>query len=162
MQGLPSSQGRELKAWVQLPEALQASVVQGLPSSQFSGVPLRQRPLLHTSPTVQALPSEQEGPVRGRPTQPTKRRHSEATQAVEGGHAELSGIERQPPPGFSIQKSLVQGMPSLQFRGLPPTQLPPEQDSPTVQKRPSEQLPPSGVWMHPPAGASQASWVHGF
>jgi hypothetical protein len=109
VQGFPSSQGWELGVWVQLPEASHASVVQGLPSSQFSGTPW-QLPLAHASPVVQGFPSLQGWEL------------ATCTQVPE--------VE---------QPSSVQEFPSSQFRRAPLTQAPPEQVSPTVQGFPSLQ-----------------------
>jgi len=60
VQTLPSSQLRLL--WEQVPELVQESRVQALPSLQFSNVPGWQEPLLHVSPTVHWLPSLQGAP----------------------------------------------------------------------------------------------------
>jgi hypothetical protein len=104
----PSLQGAELLTWAQPEPGLHESSVHGLLSLQFKAEPGRQDPPEQVSFAVQALPSLQ--------------------------GAELS-VWAQPEPG--LQESSVQGFPSAQSRGGPPTHAPPEQASFVVQTLPS-------------------------
>jgi len=65
---------------------------------------------------------------------------------------------RQPLDGS--HESFVQGFRSLQFRALPPPQLPPAHRSPTVQASPSLQGSVLFVWTQPPP--PQESSVQGL
>jgi hypothetical protein len=94
--------------------------------------PLTQTPPMQTSPDVQELPSSH-GLVLLLWTQP-----------VAGWHA-----------------SLVQGLPSLQLRAMPPRQTPAEHTSPSVHALPSLQAAVLLAWTQPLAG-TQESVVHGL
>src|SRR5262245_14132181 len=96
VQALPSLQGLVLLLLTQPVAGLQLSLVQTLPSLQLGGGPGTQLPPLHTSPTVQALPSLQ---------------------------VQVFLLLTQPVAG--LQLSSVQTLPSLQLGGGPGTQLPP-------------------------------------
>src|SRR5438552_7072483 len=96
----------------------QESAVQGLLSSQFSGVPGVQVPTLQTSAPLQTLPSEQEVPS-------------------------ATGVALHPEAGS--QESAVQGLLSLQTSGVPGVQVPVRQVSSPLQTLPSEQEAPSGT-----------------
>src|SRR6266850_2210681 len=102
----------------------QESAVQGLLSSQLRVVPGVQAPALQISSPLQTLPSEQEVPSG-------------------------TGVVKQPVAG--AQASAVQGLLSLQLRGVPGAQAPARQVSAPLQASPSEQEVPSGtgVWMQP-------------
>src|SRR5438552_6788972 len=102
----------------------QESAVQGLLSSQLSGVPGVQVPILQVSSPLQTLPSEQEAPSG-------------------------TGVSLHPEAGS--QESVVQALPSLQTSGVPAAQRPCSQVSLPLQASPSEQEVPSatGVWMQP-------------
>src|SRR5439155_11450212 len=106
-QEVPSATG----VWMQ-PLGPQESVVQGLLSSQLSGVPGVQAPAWQVSEPLQTLPSEQEAPS--------------AAVTCE-----------QPPVG--LQASTVQGLASLQSSGVPGEQTPDWQVSAPLQTLPSEQ-----------------------
>jgi len=88
---------------------VQESTVHGSPSLQFSGVPLWQAPLLHTSPAVHGFPSLQD--------------------------AVLLLCAQDVP----VQESVVQALPSSQFSGVPLRQAPLLQTSPAVHGFPSLQ-----------------------
>jgi hypothetical protein len=66
VQGLPSLQGAALFVRTQPRLGLQASSVQKFPSSQGRGVPTQRPAAVHASPVVQASPSLQLDPLRGR------------------------------------------------------------------------------------------------
>lgn len=104
-QTLPSSHGAVFAPLLQPVFAPQLSEVHEFASSQFLGAPDSQNPPLHTSPTVQALLSEQ-------------------TPAL------LTNKQ----PEFALQLSVVQRLPSLQGELAPAAHLPPLQASPVVQK----------------------------
>src|SRR2546425_1208362 len=103
-QALPSSHGTLLGACTQPVAGSQESVVQTFPSSQLRAGPPVHRPFEQTSPVVQALPSSQ---------------------------ARVFAAWTQPLPGS--QESSVQGLPSSQSSGGPPTQAPAAQVSAVVQ-----------------------------
>ena len=84
------------------------SFVQGLPSLQFRAPPPPQLPPAQRSLIVHAFPSL---------------------------HVAVLFVFTQPVDG--LHESFVHTLPSLQFRGLPAPQLPPEHWSPTVQALPS-------------------------
>ena len=110
----------------------QLSAVQLIPSSQEIAVP-EQAPPEHVSPLVQTLPSSQ--------------------GAVFGGC-------RQPDSGR--QTSSVQGLPSMQLGGGPPTQTPLEQESPVEQALPSSHEPGTAEppWQSP--SLQDSFTVHGL
>ena len=108
VQALPSLQGAVLLTWTQPVEGLQVSSVQTLPSSQEGAGPPTHRPPLQASFVVQRLPSLQ-------------------------GAALLVCTQ----PVAWLQPSSVQGFPSSQLGGAPPTQFPPLQASLVVQALPS-------------------------
>jgi hypothetical protein len=60
-------------------------------------------------------------------------------------------------PAAGSQASLVQGLPSLQSGAVPPTQLPPEHASPTVQALPSSQLSVLFAYTQPVAESQESS-----
>lgn len=124
-----------LKAWAQPVVALQVSVVQLQPSSQFFLVnPAWHLPALQKSPTVHALPS-----VQVVPTNSVKMHLPAASHA-----------------------SLVQTLLSLHGVAGPGLHLPSLQASPTVQLLPSLHTPPvAGVNTHDPVLPSHLSVVHG-
>ncbi len=109
--------------------ASQASVVQGLPSSQGSRAPGWQAPLPHWSPWVQRLPSL---------------------------HGWTLLLKTQ--PNFRSQLSSVQGLPSLHCKVLPALHCPPAQTSPKVQMLSSLHAVVLLVDLQPPL-ASQVSVV---
>jgi len=133
VQALPSSHGALLFAWTHPLAGSHESVVQGLPSSQFGGAPPAQVPPPHVSPVVQAFPSS---------------------------HGALLFVWTHPIVVGS-QESVVQGLPSSQFGGAPPAQVPPLHVSPVVQALPSLHGALLFAWTHPPAG-SQESFVQGL
>jgi hypothetical protein len=128
VQALPSSHDAVLLVWTQPVAGSQVSSVQTFPSSQFGAAPPAQLPPEHVSFVVQALPSSQ--------------------------GAELS-VWTHPVAGSQV--SSVQTLPSLQFGGAPPTQLPPEQVSFVVQALPSLHEAVLFVWTHPVAGLHESS-----
>ena len=89
---------------------LHSSSVQTLPSLQSTALPAWHLPAAQVSPLVQALPSSQPA---------------------------VLALCRQPLAGSQL--SSVQGLPSLQLCGLPPTQLPFAHMSATVHTLPSSQ-----------------------
>ena len=104
VQSLPSEQGRVLLAWTQPVTALQESVVQTWPSSQFWAAPGTQLPAAQASPLVQTLLSVQ---------------------------LPVCGVKTQPVAGSQV--SVVHGLPSLQVIAAPGLQAEPAQTSPLVQ-----------------------------
>jgi predicted membrane protein len=116
----------------------QASVVQGFPSSVDGGVPKTQIPkALHVSGPSQKFPFEQLVPTR-------------------------AGVCTAPWKGSQL--SIVHGLPSSTFGGVPATQVPaPSHVSLPLQRFSSPQCVPAGlgVCVTPPV-MSQASAVHGF
>ena len=135
VQSLASLHWAELATLEQTPlSGSQASLVQGLPSSQPLAAPGLQVPPAQTSPLVQALPSVQ--------------------VAVLELDLQL--------PLVGSQASSVHGLPSLQSVALPALHAPPPQTSPAVQALPSSQPATLGVWPQSPLLLSQASAVHGL
>jgi hypothetical protein len=65
-------------------------------------------------------------------------------------------------PTAMSQKSLVQGLPSLQLGAGPPTQRPASQPSPVVQALPSSQGPVPFVYSQRPVAELQVSLVQGL
>jgi hypothetical protein len=116
-------------------EGLQASSVQALLSLQVTAVPLTQAPAEQTSPVVQALPSL---------------------------HAFVSSATYSHKPVAGLQASSVHGLLSLQLVVAPPTQAPPEQESPVVQGFPSSQAAVLLTDSHSPVAGLHASSVHAF
>jgi hypothetical protein len=108
--------------------ASQESSVQRLPSLQFGGAPPTQAPPEHASFVVQALPSSHEAVLLG------------CTQPV-----------------TELHESSVQGLPSSQFVGAPPTQAPPEQESFVVQALPSSHAVELSVCTQPVAQLQESS-----
>lgn len=115
VQKLPSSHATPVRGTkVHRPlAATQPSWVQGLPSLQVLSAPARHAPPLQTSPRVHKLPSL---------------------------HGKLLFACWQ--PSLAEQLSWVQGLPSSQFCGAPPTHTLPLQRSPLVQMSPSSHGPP--------------------
>jgi hypothetical protein len=125
VQALPSSQAWVLATKAQAPVAgLQLSDVQGLLSLQTTAEPGLHAPPPHRSPTVQAVPSEQELVLAVK------------TQLPETG----------------LQLSVVQTFPSLQTVAVPARQVPPLQKSPFVQALPSLQALALFAKTHPVPG----------
>src|SRR5262245_43949042 len=85
VQASPSSQEAELSTWTQVAPRTQASLVQGLPSSQGAPSPARQKPATHVSPALQGLPSSQAA-VAGTCTQPTNGWQVSAVQTLPSSH----------------------------------------------------------------------------
>jgi len=128
VQALPSSHGALLFAWTHPLAESHESVVQGLPSSQIGGAPPVQLPPLHVSPVVQALPSL---------------------------HGALLFVWTHPIVAGS-QESFVQGLPSSQFGGAPPAQIPPLHVSNVVHSLWSSHGMLLFVWTHPVAGSQES------
>jgi hypothetical protein len=124
-----------LSACWQPKPASQESVVQSTPSSQFGGVPGWHAPCaVQVSSPLQALLSLHEFAVLGTNEQPVAATH----------------------------ESFVHGLLSLQTKGTPAMQVPPEQDSCPLQAfRSPQPLLLFGVNTHPVAGL-QVSSVHGL
>jgi hypothetical protein len=149
----PSLHGDVLLVWTQpagMPKAtgLQESFVHGLLSSQLSGAPPLQVPPPHVSFVVHAFPSlhaavllawtqpvagSQESFVHGLlssqlsgapPLQVPPPHVSFAVHAFPSSQGDVLSVWTQPVAGS--QESSVQGLLSLQSRGAPETQLPPE------------------------------------
>src|SRR5262245_15510163 len=110
----------------------QVSSVHGLLSSQFGGGPPWQLPLLQASFVVQAFPSL---------------------------HGAVLSVWTHPLAG--LHESSVHGLPSSQFGGGPPWQLPLLQASFVVQALPSLHGAVLCVWAPPRAGLRESS-VHGL
>jgi hypothetical protein len=128
VQALPSSHDAVLFVWTQPVAGSQVSSVQTFPSSQFGAAPPAQLPPEQVSFVVHALPSSQGAAL------------SVWTHPVAGSHV-----------------SSVQTLPSSQFGGTPPTQLPPEHVSFVVQALPSSQGAELFVCTHPVAGLQESS-----
>ena len=144
----PSSQlAPSALTWLQPVLLSQASVVQALPSSQFSALPPTHAPTLHKSPVVHTLPSSQL-PAEGSCTQPSLAPQLSAVhtllssqfsatpaqpllpqtslwvQGLLSSQAEpLTGVKTQPVNW--LQLSLVHGFLSSQTTALPPIHLAP-------------------------------------
>ena len=152
VQTLPSEHSALLLLFLHPTLASQVSLVQVLPSLQFSAVPGWHAPAPHTSPLVQALLSVQ-ARVLLLCTQPPAALQASVVHglasshlsAAPGWHApfahvsltvqslpSLQGallcVNAQPLAG--LQTSLVHGLPSLQVTVVPPTHVPPLQVSP--------------------------------
>ena len=164
-------------------ETSHASVVQALPSSQPSRVPLKHAPPPHTSPLVHAFPSEHAVTALVC-AQPTPVWQLSSVQELPSSHPSVC-VPRQLPL-MQMSKS-VHGSPSLQpavlapltqplktphassVHGLlsshvvaaPARQTAPPQTSPIVHALPSEQGSRFAVCVHPLVG-SHASSVHGL
>jgi hypothetical protein len=161
VQASPSSQGSVLFVWLQPVTGLHVSVVQGLPSSQLTGVPpphvppeqmlsvVHALPVLHgaalfvcTHPdaglqlsSVHTLPSLQSTAGPGWHVPPPQT--SLDVQALPSSHGAVLLAWVQPVAG--LQASSVQGLLSLQLGAGPPTHVPPEHVSLAVQAFPSLQ-----------------------
>ncbi len=171
-----------MAVWLHVPvEAMQASVVQALLSSQLTAMPT-QAPLTQVSPMLQALPSshvtpfaaatELHLPLVGSQLSTVHEFPSSHTAAAPGAHLPLTHtsliVHRLPSshgpscgvaahlPFDGSQLSLVQGFLSSQLSGEP-WQAWPLQTSPLVQGLPSSQAPPGrGVQPHLPAAQVSA------
>src|SRR5438876_760846 len=128
VQAWPSLQGAVLLTWTQPVEGLQVSSVQTLPSSQEGAGPPTHRPPLQATFVVHMLPSLQGAALLV------------CTQAVAW-----------------LQPSAVQGLPSSQVGGAPPTQFPPLQASLVVHALPSLQGAVLLVWTQPVARSQPSS-----
>lgn len=131
---LRSSQGKVLFVCTQPVAALHVSVVQGFGSSQSSGGPPTQSPLLHRSAVVHASLSE---------------------------HGSVLFVRTQPLAG--LQLSEVQGFVSAHSSGGPPLHVPPWHASSVVQASPSLQVVPFGrvgFVQIPVAGLHVPGWWH--
>jgi hypothetical protein len=152
---LPSSQAAELLVFWQPSTGSQESSVQPFPSSQLGGAPPTQTPPLQVSAVVQASASSQDAVLLvfwhpkaglqesvvqtllssqlggGPPTQIPALQVSAVVQASPSSQDAVLLTFWQPRTGS--QESSVQGLPSSQFGGAPPTQAPPLQVSAVVQ-----------------------------
>src|SRR6266481_4417480 len=154
--------------------SLQESVVQALPSSQFGAAPPAQLPPLHVSGVVHALPSSH-GSVLLRCVHPVAGLQPSSVQTLPSLQSSAGPPWQLPPlqvsavvqallslqgsvlltcvhPVAGLQPSSVQTLPSLQFGGGPPTQLPPLQVSLVVQALSSSHGLVLLVCAHPVAG----------
>lgn len=104
-------------------------------------------PALHPS-VVQMFPSLQSG--GGPPAQDPPEQVSTVVHAFPSLHGELLSAKRQPVAG--THESVVQVFESLQTRGGPPTQAPPEHTSAVVQAFPSLQPAVLLAWVQPDPG----------
>lgn len=133
VQALPSEQNAAFLTATQPCTGWQASVVQGLLSSQASCEPGLQVPAwVQTSPVVQAVPSL---------------------------HGNRLGVLTQPPEGSQV--SVVHGLASSHCAGASGLQMPPVHASPVVQLLPSSQGKLLFTKAHP-AVESQLSLVQGL
>src|SRR6185436_12220926 len=128
VQALPSEQGAVLFVWTQPVPGSQESSVQTLLSLQLVAEPGLQTPRAQTSPSVQALPSEQ---------------------------GAVLFVWTQPAPGS--HESSVQTLLSSQPVAEPGLQTPRAQTSPSVQALPSEQGAVLFVWTQPVPGSQESS-----
>ncbi len=183
VQGLLSVQGCVLATNAQPVAGSQPSSVQGLPSAHVAGEPPTHTPPAHTSPCVQKLPSSQ-GSVLATDAQPDPLAHASVVHGLPSSqpngspgtqllltqtsfvvHALPSeqvaefASDTQPEP--TTQLSSVQGLPSLQTVGAPPTHAPSEHVSPCVHAFASSQGSAFGTAWQPLAGA-QTSDVQGL
>jgi hypothetical protein len=150
----------------------QLSVVQVLPSSQFSALPPLHAPFLQVSPVVQALPSSQlplaavwlqpvaasqasvvhgfaSSQVSVVPVHRPTAQLSPVVHASPSVHGPLASVWVQ--PAAKSQLSVVQVLPSSQFSALPPLHAPFLQVSPVVHALPSSQAPDLRAKLHLPA-----------
>src|SRR5438876_1181443 len=137
----------------------QASLVHTTPSSQLGVAPFRQRPVLgsHVSRPLQKTSSSQ---TTGCPVQlPLLQVSSVVHLLLSSQGAVLGLLTHSPVPGSQL--SSVQTLPSSQFGGGPPTQLPFWQASSVVQALPSLQAVPLGFagFEHLPVAGSQVPAV---
>src|SRR5437773_1179938 len=112
----------------------QVSLVHTTPSSQLGDAPFRQRPVLgsHVSTPLQKTSSSQ---TTGCPVQLPLLQVSSVVHLLLSSQAAVLGLLTQlPVPGSQL--SSVQTLPSSQFGGGPPTQLPFLQASPSLQAVP--------------------------
>ncbi len=180
VQASPSSQARVLASLRQPVPGSQLSSVHPLPSSQSTDSPDRQAPAEQVSPAVQALPSSQAAvlfvltqPAEGSqvssvhtsassqsaaapPTQAPPEQVSAVVQALPSSQGNDTSSFTQ--PAKASQLSSVQGLESLQSRGMLPRQLPSQQESTVVQTLPSSQARVLG-WLLQPTPARQSSSV---
>src|SRR5205809_868703 len=121
---------------------LQASLVQTTPSSQLGGSPFTPRPVLgsHVSGPSQKTPSSQ---TTGCPMQLPPLQVSSVVQLLSSSQGAVLGLLTQLPVSRS-QLSSVQTLPSSQFGGGPPAQLPFLQASSVVQALAALQVVPVG------------------
>src|SRR5436309_2422123 len=116
---------------------LQRSSVQGLPSLQFGGGPPTQTPPEQVSFVVHALWSSH-GPGTGEP--PWQRPLLHVVFTLQGlPSSQLAVLFGWTQPRLKSHESSVQGFPSSQLGGGPPTQLPLTHVSFTVHSLPSSQ-----------------------
>jgi len=183
LQALPSLQGAVLLACVQPLAGSQLSVVQGLPSSQFTAAPAWHRPEKQVSPLVQALPSLQV-PATALCWHPLVPSHESAVHGFLSSQSSGPAVVQKPPsqtsprvhtspslhgaelftvwqPLLLSQLSSVQALPSPQSTALPPWHTPPLQASPMLHASPSSQVASSGRCTQP-LPASHESPVQGF
>jgi hypothetical protein len=123
VQAFPSLHGLVLFVWTQPEDAVQVSVVQTLPSSQFGGTPPLQVPPPHVSFVVHAFPSL---------------------------HGLVLLVWTQPDDG--LHESSVHGLLSLQLGAGPPLQVPPPHVSAVVHAFPSLHGAVLLVWTQPEDG----------
>src|SRR5439155_1620026 len=170
----PSSHGVVLSVCTRPVAGLHASSVQTLPSLQLGGGPPRHAPPAHVSAVVHAFPSSQ-GEVLFVWTQPVAGLHGSSVRTLWslrfGGApprhaplAQVSAVVHAFPssqgevlfvwthPVAGLHESSVQTLPSLQFGGAPPRQVPPTHVSAVVQSFPSSHGEVLFVWTHPVAG----------
>jgi hypothetical protein len=154
VQASPSSQELLFGANAQPLLGLHESSVQTFPSSQGNGVPAWQVPPEQTSPCVQASPSVQLRELAGN-THPVSGSQMSSVQTSLSSQRAESAEKTHPVAG--LHQSWVQSIPSLQGRGGPAVQLPPEQMSLVVQALPSLQGSEFGGKTQPVAGSQVSS-----
>ncbi|HOM57504.1 MAG TPA: hypothetical protein PLG27_07130, partial [Candidatus Latescibacteria bacterium] len=108
----------------------QVSSVQGLPSSQTTGVP-PQSPWLQTSPVVQALPSSH-GAVLNALTQPTAESQESVTPAVESEQSVAPAAEPQENVAPAVEEQ------------APPTSESETTPAPDAETAPADSTAPGG------------------
>jgi len=104
----------QASVWTQL-VPLQVSIVQAFPSSQFSGVPGWQKPLLHISPVVHWFPSLQGAPFRNPVPVHTPVMHCSLVQGLPSLQGPVMLRPRQFPPTQSNTRQAVGGGQALGF-----------------------------------------------
>ncbi len=183
VQTLPSSQGTLLLATTQPLLASQLSFVQGFTSSHTLTVPGLHWPPLHTSPSVQTLPSLQ-ATVLAECTQPANLSHESSVHGLPSSQLWLLPLLHRPlrhwsptvqtlpssqanvllaclQPCLVSQESVVQATPSSQSSIGPGAHWPPLQPSSTVHALPSLQL-LALLRLTQPLPPSHRSVVHGL